>query len=205
MLYSKKQAKFKKEENMTEICVEIKENLEKVIDILKNLGYMFDERYVIHDTYYTTFKESDLKTISYKDLLNGSLIIRNIVGNSGVSTNIVYKNKTLDNKGNVINEIKTKLKIDDEEKAKTIFTNIGLTCWCDYINENIVYKKDDIALTLQKVENLGVFLEIEEYPSIKDKKEEDKFTILSNLAKSLNINLGEDYSVKKPYLFLKKH
>lgn len=205
MLYSKKQAKFKKEENMTEICVEIKENLEKVIDILKNLGYMFDERYVIHDTYYTTFKESDLKTISYKDLLNRSLIIRNIVGNSGVSTNIVYKNKTLDNNGNVINEIKTKLKIDDEEKAKTIFTNVGMTCWCDYINENIVYKKDDIALTLQKVENLGVFLEIEEYPSIKDKKEEDKFTILSNLAKSLNINLGEDYSVKKPYLFLKKH
>ena len=190
---------------MTEICVEVKENLEKVIDILKNLGYMFDERYVIHDTYYTTFKESDLKTISYKDLLNGSLIIRNIVGNSGVSTNIVYKNKTLDNNGNVINEIKTKLKIDDEEKAKTIFTNVGMTCWCDYINENIVYKKDDIALTLQKVENLGVFLEIEEYPSIKDKKEEDKFTILSNLAKSLNINLGEDYSVKKPYLFLKKH
>lgn len=205
MLYSKKQAKFKKEENMTEICVEIKENLEKVIDILKNLGYMFDERYVIHDTYYTTFKESDLKTVDYKNLLNQSLIIRKIDGNSGINTYIVFKNKTLDNNGNVINEIKTKLKIDDEEKAKTIFTNVGMTCWCDYINENIVYKKDDIALTLQKVENLGVFLEIEEYPSIKDKKEDDKFTILSNLAKSLNINLGEDYSVKKPYLFLKKH
>ena len=205
MLYSKKQAKFKKEENMTEICVQVRDDLAHVINMLKSLDYVFDERYVIHDIYYTTLKKSDLKTVDYKNLLNQSLIIRKIDGNSGINTYIVYKNKTLDNNGNVINEIKTKLKIDDEEKAKTIFTNVGMTCWCDYINENIVYKKDDIALTLQKVENLGVFLEIEEYPSIKDKKEEDKFTILSNLAKSLNINLGEDYSVKKPYLFLKKH
>ena len=190
---------------MTEICVQVRDDLAHVINMLKSINYVFDERYVIHDIYYTTLKKSDLKTVDYKNLLNQSLIIRKIDGNSGINTYIVFKNKTLDNNGNVINEIKTKLKIDDEEKAKIIFTNVGMTCWCDYINENIVYKKDDIALTLQKVENLGVFLEIEEYPSIKDKKEEDKFTILSNLAKSLNINLGEDYSVKKPYLFLKKH
>ena len=122
---------------MTEICVQVREDLAHVINMLKSLDYVFDERYVIHDIYYTTLKKSDLKTVDYKNLLNQSLIIRKIDGNSGINTYIVFKNKTIDNKGNVINEIKTKLKIDDEEKAKTIFTNIGMTCWCDYINENI--------------------------------------------------------------------
>lgn len=113
---------------MTEICVQVKESLDKIIERLKNIGYAFEERYVIHDIYYTTLKKSDLKTVGYKNLLNKSLIIRKINGNSGIYTHIVFKNKTLDDNGNVVNEIKTKLKIDDEEKAKTIFTNIGMTC-----------------------------------------------------------------------------
>ena len=189
---------------MTEICVQVREDLAHVINMLKSLDYVFDERYVIHDIYYTTLKKSDLKTVDYKNLLNQSLIIRKIDGNSGINTYIVFKNKTIDNKGNVINEIKTKLKIDDEEKAKTIFTNIGMTCWCDYINENIVYKKGEIALTVQNVKNLGVFLEIEEYPSIEKLPSKDKFDILSNIVNSLGLNLNDDYSAKKPYIFLKK-
>ena len=116
----------------------------------------------------------------------------------------MFKNKTLDDNGNVVNEIKTKLKIDDEEKAKTIFTNIGMTCWCDYINENIVYKKGEIALTIQNIKNLGVFLEIEEYPSIENLSNKDKFEVLSNLVNSLGLNLNDDYSAKKPYLLLNR-
>lgn len=189
---------------MTEICVQVREDLAHVINMLKSLDYVFDERYVIHDIYYTTLKKSDLKTVDYKNLLNQSLIIRKIDGNSGINTYIVFKNKTIDNKGNVINEIKTKLKIDDEEKAKTIFTNIGMTRWCDYINENIVYKKGEIALTVQNVKNLGVFLEIEEYPSIENLSNKDKFEVLSNLVNSLGLNLNDDYSAKKPYLLLNR-
>lgn len=189
---------------MTEICVQVKESLDKIIERLKNIGYAFEERYVIHDIYYTTLKKSDLKTVDYKNLLNKSLIIRKIDGNSGINTYIVFKNKTIDNKGNVINEIKTKLKIDDEEKAKNIFTNIGMTCWCDYINENIVYKKGEIALTIQNIKNLGVFLEIEEYPSIENLSNKDKFEVLSNLVNSLGLNLNDDYSAKKPYLLLNR-
>ena len=189
---------------MTEICVQVKESLDKIIERLKNIGYTFEERYVIHDIYYTTLKKSDLKTVGYKNLLNKSLIIRKINGNSGIYTHIVFKNKTLDDSGNVVNEIKTKLKIDDEEKAKTIFSNIGMTCWCDYVNENIVYKKGEIALTIQNIKNLGVFLEIEEYPSIENLSNKDKFEVLSNLVNSLGLNLNDDYSAKKPYLLLNR-
>ena len=189
---------------MTEICVQVRDDLAHVINMLKSLDYVFDERYVIHDIYYKKKKKSDLKTVDYKNLLNKSLIIRKIDGNSEINTYIVFKNKTIDNKGNVINEIKTKLKIDDEEKAKTIFTNIGMTCWCDYINENIVYKKGEIALTIQNIKNLGVFLEIEEYPSIENLSNKDKFEVLSNLVNSLGLNLNDDYSAKKPYLLLNR-
>ena len=110
----------------------------------------------------------------------------------------------LDNNGNVIKEIKTKVEIDSVEKTKTIFENSGLFCWCDYINQNYEYRKGEVVINVQYVKELGTFIEIEEFNSIKNKTDEEKFEILSNIIKSLGFPIGNDYSCKKPYMFLKK-
>lgn len=189
---------------MTEICVQVNGNFDEIKQAVLNQGFEFLESYDNCDTYFTTIPKSKIKVVSNKKLLDNSLIIRNIKGKDFNKKNIVYKKKTFDKNGNVINEIKTKLNIDDIEKAKTIFSSIGLNCWCDYINHNNEFKKGEIVLNIQYVEDLGTFIEIEEYESIKNKTDEEKFSILIDLIDSFGFQHGNDYSCKKSFMILNK-
>ena len=187
---------------MTEICVQIDGKLEDIKKSALDKGFVFSESYNNFDTYYSTISEEDLKTVPYKKLLDNSIIVRNIVGENCDIKNIVYKKKTLDDQGNVIEEIKTKLNIDNIDKAKLIFNSLGLTCWCDFINQNNEYKKGEVVLNIQHVKELGTFIEIEEYESIKNKSDEEKFSILVDVINSLGFPIGTDYSCKKPFMYL---
>lgn len=189
---------------MTEICVQAYTALEELQRKLENAGFEFVENYNNSDTYFSTLSKRDIKKLDYKALLDSSLIVRHIEGDNCDIKNLVYKKKTLDENGNVIKEIKTKLKIDDIDKAKQMFSSLGLTCWCDYINHNYEYKKGEISIIVQYVDSLGVFIEIEEFNSIKDKSDKEKFAILKDIVNSLNLPLGSDFSCKKPYMFLNK-
>lgn len=189
---------------MTEICVQAYTALEELQRKLENAGYEFVENYNNSDTYFSTLSKRDIKKLDYKALLDSSLIVRHIEGDNCDIKNLVYKKKTLDENGNVIKEIKTKLKIDDIDKAKQMFSSLGLTCWCDYVNQNYEYKKGEISIVVQYVEDLGVFVEIEEFNSIKDKSDKEKFGILKDIVNALKLPLGSDFSCKKPYMFLNK-
>ncbi len=189
---------------MTEICVQAYTALEELQRKLENAGYEFVENYNNSDTYFSTLSKRDIKKLDYKALLDSSLIVRHIEGDNCDIKNLVYKKKTLDENGNVIKEIKTKLKIDDIDKAKQMFSSLGLTCWCDYVNQNYEYKKGEISIIVQYVDSLGVFIEIEEFNSIKDKSDKEKFGILKDIVNALKLPLGLDFSCKKPYMFLNK-
>ena len=151
---------------MVEICVALLEGAQDSIKKLEKQGFTFVESYKNYDTYFTTINKLDLKTIPYKTLLDNSVLIRHCVSKDHDEKSIVYKSKTLDDKGNVIQEIKSKVIINNIEKAKEIFNNLNLKCWCDYTVENIIYKKDDIEVNIQRTNTLGDFIEIEEYPQI---------------------------------------
>ena len=189
---------------MTEICVQAYTTLEELQRKLENAGFEFVENYNNSDTYFSILNENDVENVDYKILLDSSLIVRHIVGDSCDIKNLVYKKKTLDENGNVVKEIKTKLKIDDIDKAKQMFSSLGLTCWCDYINHNYEYKKGEISIIVQYVDSLGVFIEIEEFNSIKDKSDKEKFAVLKEIVNGLQLPLGSDFSCKKPYMFLNK-
>ena len=78
--------------------------------------------------------------------------------------------------------------------------------WCDIAVSNNELKKCEVVVNVQNVENLGTFVEIEEYPSIKDLDNAKKFEILKNIVKQLGFNIiGNDYSCKKPYICLLKN
>ena len=188
---------------MTEICTQVyedKENLEHAV--LEN-GYEFVESYSNHDIYFSSKSFNEISNMSYKELLDNSIIVRHIKGENCDKKFIVYKKKELDNNGNVINEIKLKVSVDNTKNLIDIFYNLGLTCWCDYVVQNIVYKKGEVELIIQNVNELGSFIEIEEFPSIKDLSNDIKFKTLMDIINSLKINIGADYSCKKPFMMLK--
>lgn len=186
---------------MTEICVLTKDSFEIVKEKLKNSDFQHVESYNNHDIYFTTISQ-DLKTNDYSQLIEKSILIRGVKGVDFEKKYIIYKKKSFDKNGNVIDEVKTKLQIDDIEKAKTIFQNLGLVCWCDYVVNNNEFKKDEIVVNVQDVDALGTFVEIEEYESIKNKSDEEKFNILKDAISSMDIQIFSDYSCKKPFMML---
>lgn len=188
---------------MTEICVLTKNNFEEVKEKLINEGFDYVETYNNYDTYFTTLFEN-ISNISYSQLLEKSILVREIKGENLDKKFIVYKKKVFDNHENVIDEIKTKLNIDNIENAKTIFQNLGLHCWCDYVVNNNEFKKGEIIVNVQNVDKLGTFIEIEEYESIKRKSNEEKFDILKNIILSMNLEIFPDYSCKKPFMMFKQ-
>ncbi len=187
---------------MTEICAQVFEEKENIEQAIIENGYEFVENYSNHDIYFSSKSFNEISNISYKELLDSSIIVRHILGENCDKKFIVYKKKDLDNNGNVINEVKLKVVIDNTEKAKEIFENLGLKCWCDYVVENNVFKKGEIELNVQNVNELGSFIEIEEFDSIKGFSNNKKFDILKNIVSSLALKIGNDYSCKKPFMML---
>ena len=68
----------------------------------------------------------------------------------------------------------------------------------------ISFKKGDICFDIQVIENLGIFIECEEFEAIQDLSVKQKLEYLIKIVSSLNLKLGADYSCKKVLMLIKK-
>ena len=171
----------------TEITVQIFENIDIVKQKMIQFGFEEFEEFSGEDTYFSVLnREQVLKSDNKKvDML-------------------LFKNKILDENNNVVSEEKVSTNIDNLDNCKKMLKLAGLTNWATLKQKNAFFKNGEIVVIVGTVENLdGTFMEIEEYPSIKDKSEKEKFEILKDLSKSFGFETGDDYSVKKVYMLYK--
>lgn len=188
---------------MTEICVQVFDDLTTIKKVLSKFNFKFVESRVNDNAYFTHISASELDTTCYQTLINNSIIVRNFKSSNVEDKSLIYKNKNLDKNQNVVSETKIKVMVDDTEKLIDALSGSGLTNWCNIAYDNHEYTNGEIAIYVQCVKNLGTFIEIEEYDSIKNLPSEEKFSKLCEFANSLNLKLGTDYSVKKAYLKFK--
>ena len=185
----------------TEITVQVFDKLLGIEKVLAKNGYHKKEEYCLRDHYFTKFENS--KIVDYKTLLASSILIRTIEEDEKCTHCMIYKNKKLDQNGNVSSEEKIRVKIDDEQDCINILRSAGLNNWCNLKNDNIVYvDKSGFEIDLQVVDGLGIFIEAEEDQSIRELSEKQKFDYLKNKITSFGFCLGKDYSCKKPYMIL---
>ena len=185
----------------TEITVQVFNSLEEIDKILNSYGYKQTETYQLNDWYFT--KLQDVSNVKYLDLMNSSFLVRQVLG-TNEEVKIVYKKKEVDGLGNVISEEKIQSYVNSLQKTIDIFKACGLNNYCVVKNTTYSYKKDEIAFDVQVIENLGIFIECEEFEKIKDLTEKQKIEYLTNFVKSLNLNIGTDYSCKKVLMLLKR-
>lgn len=186
----------------TEVTVQVYGELEDVKNSILSRGFELTKEYEMTDYYFTQI--ADYKSLIYKDLLKSSLIVRTVEKENSKSTKIVYKNKEIDECGNVVSEEKTELLCDDADKAIKIFESAGLHNWCVLKNRSFVYDKGPISFALQSIDGLGTFIECEENAEMENLSTEEKLAALKSTVNDLGLNLGDDYSCKKPYLMLHK-
>ena len=185
----------------TEITVQVFDELLDIEKVLVKNGYHKKEEYCLHDHYFTKFE--DAKIVDYKTLLASSILIRTIKQDEKCTHCMIYKNKKLDQNGNVSSEEKIRVKIDNEQNCIKILKSAGLNNWCNLKNDSIVYADESGSeIALQVVNGLGIFIEMEEDSSIANLSEKQKFEYLKNKIAAFGFKLSHDYSFKKPYMIL---
>lgn len=187
----------------TEITVEVFNTPEEITDILTQQGFRVVRKVDMIDYYYSKEPIEQLKNFEYRDLMKSSILIRQLKSNNTKNL-IIFKDKNLDNNGNVISEEKVNCSIDDIDNAIKIFNLAGLNCWCNLIQHMSIFQKGNIEFAVQDVEGLGVFIEYEEDETMKNLSPEAKIQLMLKTLNNLGLKIGDDFSCKKPFLKFKK-
>ncbi len=184
-----------------EITVQVNNTLEEIDSILKNQKFKLIRRSKVKDKYMTT----NLKALTKENILtilSKCVLLRYLnVDNKNIFKKITYKNKQY--KDNiVISEEKISINIDNLENAEKLFSKLGFETIINVNYDVIVYEKNGLELALQNVENLGLLLEYEspiDYSNFSDEKILKEKEKMQEEIKKLNINIGNNYDIKKAY------
>ena len=188
---------------MIEVTVQVFEELEIAQEKLKNMGFEILEKYTMEDSYFSRFDMEEIKILDFATLSKNSVLIRKILNDHPVNY-FIYKNKSFDENGDVMNEEKVRTKVSEPEIIKEILGNANLCNYANFRTDIYVYKKEDIIFTLQDVENLGVFIEYEEDNTMENLQSEQKRALIISRLKELGLKLGEDFNCKKVFMHLHK-
>ncbi len=191
-----------------EITVRLNENIQSAIRKLEIQGFRKIRESEIDDVY-MTLKLKMLNRDNIQNILNKSVLLRNLKLENKEIKKIAYKNKEIDVKGNVISEQKINLDCDDLEKAKDLFEHLEFEKLIRVRYKVIVYSKDKVEYAFQDVENLGTLIEYENIQDFEGKSLDeinDAKNNMFNEIKNTGIKLTEEKDVKKAYeLILNKY
>jgi len=169
-----------------EIKVRIK-NKDEIAERLKKLGFKFIKRKFQEDIYFNGIDRDFRKT-------DEALRIRDEDGTYYVT----YKGPKIDRVSKTREEIE--VKIDDKEKMRLIFKKLGFKEVRPIRKVREIYKKEDITASIDDVEGLGLFLELEK--NIYNINEKDE--ALKELMETLKaLNISKDNTIRKSYLELR--
>ena len=189
-----------------EITVRLNEKIEDAIAKLENNGFKKIRESDVNDKYLSNLN-IEMKKENIHEFLKHSVVLRNLKLEGKEIKKITYKNKELDNYGNVISEQKVNLNCDDLEKAENLFNCVGFYNLIEVKYHVIVYEKNNNELAFQIVENLGTLIEYENVNDFEGKS----ITEINNAKKEMleyikecNINITEEFDVKKAVELIEK-
>lgn len=191
-----------------EITVRLNENMQSAIRKLEMQGFKKIREGEIDDLYMTS-KLNELKKDNIQNILKKSVLLRNLKFENKEIKKITYKNKEIDENGNVISEEKTNLDCNDLEKVKDLFEHLEFEELIKVRYKIIVYSKDEVEYAFQDVENLGTLIEYENTEDFTGKSLDeinDTKNNMYNEIKNTGVNLTDEMDVKKAYeLILNKY
>ena len=130
-----------------EITVEVLTTKENVIKAISNNGFKLEKEYNINDIYLVKKEFENCDT--YNELLNNSILIRDISENPNTRKLITYKQKHIDDNGNILNQINANVEINNIDDAYNMLKLTGYIELMKISDHISVYKKnngDELAL-----------------------------------------------------------
>ena len=189
----------------TEITVAVLEGVNDTLDKLKSQGFDLTEKILMTDYYYSKYPDEVLGNFSYEEMIRNSFVLRK-VESAVCESQLIYKDKELDENGAVVSEEKIKCSVADFDKTAKVLSAAGLNRWIELKQNMYLFEKEEIVFMVQDVEGLGVFIEYEEDDTMEGLSTYEKIEKMATTLKGLGLKLGDDLSCKKVYLsYLKSH
>lgn len=189
-----------------EITVRLVEKIEDAINKLENKGFKKLRESDIDDIYLSNL-DIEMKKENIQEFLKHSVLLRNLKLDGKEIKKITYKNKELDDNGDVISEQKVNMNCEDLIKAENLFNCLGFYNLIEVKYHVIVYEKKGKEFAFQIVENLGTLIEYENVNDFAGKSILDinnaKHEMLKDI-KECDINITDEYDVKKAFELIKK-
>lgn len=184
-----------------EITTNVKQSLEEVHELLIAQGFEVIRKSRVEDRYMSLEKDKLTKENILSVLMNSVLIRYLCVNGEEEYKNITYKKKDYA-EDTVLTEEKIVLKVEDLEQAEKLLRALNFEKIVDVCYDVVVYKRKDLELAFQFVEDLGLLVE---YESEKDYQDASKEEILEEKKRMLQelrdcqLEVSDDYDVKKAY------
>ncbi len=184
-----------------ELTIQVLEDFNDVVKKIEEQGFALMEKYYMKD-YYMIHKSIDLKTDNY-NILKKCLLLRNIIDDNP-KMYLTYKDKTYNNKGEIISQRKINTKIDSIEDVKKMLEAVDYINLFEVENNSVKYKKDHVEITIQNITYPnGIYIEIEATDEELTEKDDEKVKeILKKQLDKLNLKTTGDYEVKKAIIAL---
>ena len=178
-----------------EITVLVLTSYETLHDILTKNSFKIKEIYNIYDTYMIN-KCCNITSLNTLDILNKSILIRNI---KGLDKKLIYKYKKYDKNKDILYQSKVECKVDCIKDAKNFMEALNYKEIFKIDNKSIIYENYFMEIAVQLVNSKYIFIELENRTG-----KNEKFNSIDLMIKEIdNLNLPilkNNYFVKKAEL-----
>ncbi len=186
-----------------EITVKLKCSIKELCNLLENKGFRIVEKYILDDTYFIP-KELDLKDMSNREILSRAILLRDITEfiPERKVVKLTFKNKQIDDKGNILKQSKVDCEILNAETGKTFIEAIGYVELMNIKENDIVYEKNGLQIAIKDIRDGDQLIEVE---TVKENTEFDTIDKIKQKIKELEIPIDtNDYFIKKAEIELSK-
>ena len=178
-----------KQEN--EITIRILCSKEELIKHLEEKGLKKGRKFRLND-HYLIPKKLKIEELTIREILSKAVIIRNIENDGKIVNKITFKNKNINEKGEIVSQTATSCEVIDYTEGIRLFEELGYYEIMNIIEDDIIYYNDKIELAIKDIYNGDLLIETETNNNIKTIEE------LKKMIERLEILFEKDnYFVKK--------
>ena len=186
-----------------EITLRIKGSLENFERELEEKGYEKSRHFILDDVYMIP-KDLNIEKMSTREIISKAVIIRKVddITKQEISSDLLYKIKKFNEKGEILEQKNIRLKVLDCEEAEKFLQAIGYRKIMNIIEEDYEYKKENFSFITKNVKNGDKMIEVETEANNSSMDTIDK---LKKFLESENLPLDySDLFVKKAEVELDK-
>ena len=187
-----------------EITVRLIDSVEEAFKKLEESGFKRIRESDIDDIYMSNMV---VKKDNIQEVLKHSVLLRSLKVDGKEIKKITYKNKELDENGNVLSEQKINLDCTDLAKAERLFLCLEFYNLVEVKYHVVVYEKDGKEFAFQIVDNLGTLIEYENINDFEGKSAQEIHTTKKQMLediKEYGLNITDEYDVKKAYELIER-